>query len=249
MFAHWRLRRNDRRAPPSVMLPHTSLDFCQVAYMMPLLSGCILPEISTDALTVGDQHSSVLCRLYALSRSGNELVYSINVSIAGTTVYTDRLTASGREYTTVIKVCGLVYRHTTLQWSPRSPVCRVADGPQHIITPAWPPSRVVACAVALYFQTFNTKYVGATVVQRTALSLVCTLTSADTPCNVHYEYKPDGVGIVIMVGGSRTSHAILFEQGLSLRTPTANAFQWHQHNPLCLPQHVQNLWRLLIAAL
>ena len=251
MFARWysSRTRQTQLAPPSIMLPHSSVDFCQVANMMPLLSGCILPEVSTDTLVVGDQHSSVLCRLQAITRSGPELVYTMNVTVAGSHVYARRLTALGREYTTVIKICGLVYRHTTLRWSPRSPVCQVADGPQHIITTAWPPSRLVACAVSLYFQTFNTRYVSAIVEQRTQMSLVCTLKSSDSTCNVHCEYKPDGVGVVIMNGGTRTAHAVLFDTGLSLRTPTPITFQWHQYNSLCLPQHVQNLWKLLIMAL
>ena len=238
------------KAPPTVMLPFTSLNLIDVARLMPLLSACTLPTVSADEVTIGDQHSSVLCKLRALHRTGPRLEYAVLVTVAGEIVYTATLAATGNSMATVVGVCGVVFRRATLVWSAaRLPVCSLTDGPQHIITRAWAPAQIVACACTLYMQTFNCRYTAATVVQRTPFSLVATFTSGGRPRNVHFEYKPAGVGVVMLHEKARAAYSLLFADGLSITFPSATTFQWSQPNALCLPQHTQAVWRLLVTIL
>jgi hypothetical protein len=98
-------------------------------------------------------------------------------------------------------------------------------------------------------QTFNTQYTSATVAQRTPFSLVATFASAGRPRNVHLEYKPSGVGVVMLHGQARSAYSLVFTNGLGVTFPSATEFRWTQPNALCLPQHTQAVWRLLVTIL
>ena len=241
---------HDEKAPLTVMLPFSSLNLVDVAHLMPLLTACTLPVVSTDTVTIGDQHSSVLCKLQTVRRAGPRLDYSVEVTVAGEIVYTATLAATGNSVETLVGVCGVVFRRATLVWSSaRLPVCSLTDGPQHVITGQWSPAQVVACACTLYMQTFNARYMSVTVAQRKLYSLVATFESAGRPRNVHFEYKPTGVGVVMLHESARAAYSLVFANGLNITFPSETTFLWHQPNALCLPQHTQAVWRLLVTIL
>ena len=247
---------------PTRMLPffaveNTSLNLQAVAHMANIVVHCTRRHCHPNKIELMCYSSPILVTVVATNRNGNELTFSLSVSVNDDrVVHLKGIKVFRNTYMAAAKVCGIIYRKAVvlapLTSESTFKMCKDPSG--RLITTDWPPARIVGLAVSLYMQTYNSTFASATITPRNVGSLVVTFcheSAALPPTNLHVEYKAQKVVLVITCTNppQKSVHTVPFPNSLEFVVGLHNLFRWK--NPTSkdtenLQLHTQQLWRLIV---